>query len=504
MLKTRSIFLKIFFGFWLVTLLSSSCVYVLSLVDKALRSSQHSEQTAEERRSLMAQSLIVYGQTAKDVLLHDNAEAVRRYSLIISQSAGIRPHFYFDPDAPLSSESPPPEVRALAAKARESGRREYMQHRDVFVLAQPVEDSPGALFVVVGETRLDESGLAAPALRKPGPGRPQGGPPPGPRQEQDSLLRLAAGYFGQRGGDTLTYFLALLLVGGGVCFLLARHLTAPLLKLSSAARQMTGGNLSVRVGSEMGARADEIAMLGRDFDAMADNLEQLIALHHRLLRDVAHELRSPLARLNVALELAGRSGPADLPAALERIRRESVRLGTLIGQLLLLARLEHDPGVEPSAQVALGDLIQEVAQDVNFEVEAHGRRVEVTLKREAAVVGNPEFLRQALENVLRNAARYTAEESPVEVEVDVVEEQARPQARILVRDHGPGVPEANLPHIFRAFYRVSESRESSTGGMGIGLAIAERTIHAHNGSIRASNAPDGGLLVDIRLPCATA
>ncbi len=497
MLKSPSIFIKIFLGFWLVTLLSSSCVYVLSLIDKSLRSSQHSEQTAEERRNLMGQSLTVYGQTAKDLLQHENAEAVSRYSLIISHSAGIRPHFFFESDAPLSAEPPPSEVRSLAQKALASRQREYMQHRDIFVLAQPVEDSPGRFFVVVGETRLDESGLAAPSIRKPGPGQPPQAPPPA----QDSLMRLAAGYLGQKGGDTLTFFLALLVVGGLVCYWLTRHLTAPLLKLRQAARQMTGGDLSVRVGDEFGRRGDEIAGLGRDFDLMAENLEKLIALHHRLLRDVAHELRSPLARLNVALELAGQCAAADLPSALDRIRRESERLNTLINQLLLLARLDHSPELSRPEKIHLTPLLREVVQDVNYEIQGSDRRVEAHIQGDAVVSGNPELLRQAVENVVRNAARYTAEGTAVEVSLVIEGER---EAHIQVRDHGPGVPEESLQQIFRAFYRVGESREQRAGGVGIGLAIAEGAIRAHKGSIRAANAPGGGLLLEMRLPCAPA
>ncbi len=314
-------------------------------------------------------------------------------------------------------------------------------------------------------------------------------------------MRLAAGYLGQKGGDTLTFFLALLVVGGLVCYWLTRHLTAPLLKLRQAARQMTGGDLSVRVGDEFGRRGDEIAGLGRDFDLMAENLEKLIALHHRLLRDVAHELRSPLARLNVALELAGQCAAADLPSALDRIRRESERLNTLINQLLLLARLDHSPELSRPEKIHLTPLLREVVQDVNYEIQGSDRRVEAHIQGDAVVSGNPELLRQAVENVVRNAARYTAEGTAVEVSLVIEGER---EAHIQVRDHGPGVPEESLQQIFRAFYRVGESREQRAGGVGIGLAIAEGAIRAHKGSIRAANAPGGGLLLEMRLPCAPA
>lgn len=494
MLKHPSIFLKIFLGFWLVTLLSSGSVYLFSLVEKALNSTEHSLQIAEERRVLMGQALAVYGASAEDILAREGAEGVAHYSLIISGSAGIRPHFFFDQAAPMPTGHTPPEVRDAAARALRSGQREYLAHKDIFVLAVPVESKSLGRYVVAGETKLDETGLNAPALR---------GQTVGHAAIEESavrrMLRRAATYLGRHGGDPLPFYLVLGVLGGVVCYLLTKHLTGPIMRLREAAGRMSEGDLSVRLGEDFARRGDEIAGLGRDFDRMAAHLEELIALHHRLLRDVAHELRSPLARLNVALELASKDAT---PASLERIRRESERLSSLIDQLLLLARLDQPARAVQAEHVMMGALVQEIVQDVNYEMQGRGCTVEAELYAEASVEGNPELLRQAVENVIRNAASYTAKDTAVRVIMSVEGGTDGGQVRITVRDFGPGVPEGNLPHIFRAFYRVSEARESRTGGMGVGLAIAEGALRVHNGSIHASNAPGGGLLVELRLPCA--
>jgi signal transduction histidine kinase len=220
------------------------------------------------------------------------------------------------------------------------------------------------------------------------------------------------------------------------------------------------------------------------------------------LKDISHELRSPLARLNVALALARqKTGPAAEPS-LQRIELEAERLNELIGRLLTVARME---GGEESIRmeiVNLEDLVREVARDADFEAQGRKCRVKCVVDLNVLVSGNPELLRSAIENVIRNATRYTREGTDVDVSLSRVEEGARPEALIRVLDSGPGVPEDKLSDLFRPFYRLDDARNRQTGGVGLGLAITERAVRLHGGTVQATNREEGGLSVEIRLPLA--
>jgi two-component system sensor histidine kinase CpxA len=240
--------------------------------------------------------------------------------------------------------------------------------------------------------------------------------------------------------------------------------------------------------------------LGRDVDRMAERIESLVGAHQRLIRDVSHELRSPLARLNVALELARQSaGPAH-SAPFDRIERESERLNELIGQLLMLTKLESESGMIQRADIDIAALIAEIAHDVDYEARNSNRRVKIVENNSVNFSGSREMLRQALENVIRNAVRYTAEETAVEIVSIRRVSNGRSWGHIEIRDHGPGVPESEIFNIFRPFYRVADARERQSGGTGVGLAISDRAIRLHGGSIRAINATGDGLIVEIELP----
>lgn len=278
--------------------------------------------------------------------------------------------------------------------------------------------------------------------------------------------------------------------------------TLPLRRLRVVTQQLAGGNLSARVGEGLVHRKNEVADLGRDVDRMAERIESLVGAHQRLIRDVSHELRSPLARLNVALELARQSaGPAHA-APFDRIERESDRLNELIGQLLMLTKLENESGAVKSAEIDIAALVQQVAQDADFEAKGNERGVNATVCGSLLLNGNGELLRQALENLVRNAVRYTAAGTSVEISLRKKETGGRSWAHIEVRDYGPGVPESELYDIFRPFYRVSDSRERQSGGTGVGLAISDRAVRLHGGSLRAFNAPGSGLVMEMELPLA--
>jgi len=289
------------------------------------------------------------------------------------------------------------------------------------------------------------------------------------------------------------------IISGLVCFFLAGYLTRPIRRLSRATHQFAAGDLGLRVASTMGGRRDEIADLACDFDHMAERLQALIGSQKQLLSDVSHELRSPLARLQVALGLARQREQHQANTELDRIEREADRLNELIGQLLSLARLESGTKLSHSGPVDLAVLLEEVTESTDFEARATNRQARIINSMPATIEANEALLRSALENVLRNAARYTDENTSVDVSLQPDQEHTG-WLLIQVRDHGPGVPEEMLTQLFEPFVRVGDARDRKSGGYGLGLAIAERAIRLHGGEISASNEPGGGLTVHIRLP----
>jgi signal transduction histidine kinase len=296
--------------------------------------------------------------------------------------------------------------------------------------------------------------------------------------------------------DTLPYrLIAIVLVTGLVAALLARYLSEPIARLRRATQQMAAGDLSVRVAGQLVHADGETQALGRDLDAMAERIAALLDSERRLRRDISHELRSPLTRLNIAIELIRRRSSEDLAPAFDRIERDTARLDAMIGELLTLNRLEAE-GLERGEPIELAALARGVVDDAAIEAERQGSSVLLEASEACTLNGNRELLRRAIENVVRNAVRFTAPGEPVEVEL------ARDGERALlrVRDHGPGVPADALDQIWRPFYRVEGDRARNTGGTGLGLAITEQAVSLHGGKVRADNHADGGLLVTIELP----
>jgi len=277
---------------------------------------------------------------------------------------------------------------------------------------------------------------------------------------------------------------------------IARQIAAPVAGLRGAVRRLSGGDLAARVPAGAARRRDEIGDLARDFDAMAARLQTLVGAQQQLVRDVSHELRSPLARLRVALELArGRAGEAAAPA-LDRIELETERLDELVGGILTLSRLGTAGAPARRDPVDLAELVGEVAADAHFEAEARRVEVEVVAARGLWARGDRDALRSALDNVVRNAVRHAPEGTRVELSLAGTPEGAE----IRVADRGPGVPEGSLGTIFEPFVRVESAREREPGGAGLGLAIAARAVRLHGGTIGAVNRPQGGLEVVLCLP----
>jgi two-component system, OmpR family, sensor kinase len=299
-------------------------------------------------------------------------------------------------------------------------------------------------------------------------------------------------------GISLTILGIALIVSAFASWWLARHLSAPIRRIQAGARALATENLNVRVSAGLEGRKDELAVLARDFDAMADQLRSNRRAITQLLRDISHELRSPLARMRVAVGLA-RQPPADLPRQLDRLEREIERLDGLISQVLKLARLHGAEAPFEREAFDIDEVIEEVVRDANFEGAVKGCKVELSGAAKSTVHGNRELLRSAIENVLRNAVRY----SPHGALVDVIVERSDAGLTIMIRDRGPGVPAGDLKRIFEPFYRVAESRDRDTGGEGIGLAITSQVMKAHGGLAMASNRGAGGFEVRLSLPHAT-
>jgi two-component system sensor histidine kinase CpxA len=284
------------------------------------------------------------------------------------------------------------------------------------------------------------------------------------------------------------------LISGIVCYLLSRLLTDRIEKLQAASRQLATGKLDTRlqVRERGGDETDELA---RDFNSMARQLQERIEAQRRLLGDVSHELRSPLARLRIALALA-QENPAQTPGYLRRMEQETDRLEELIGQLLS----SQAEAFEADTHIDLVALLRQLCADANFEGATCDKRV--ALQHDvprAMVLSSGDLLRKSFENILRNALSHTASRS----EVAVVLEQLKDRWRVRVADSGGGVPEPELEKIFEAFYRTDTARSRETGGFGLGLAIARRAILQHGGEISAANTGTG-LEVTVILPRSVA
>jgi two-component system sensor histidine kinase CpxA len=286
------------------------------------------------------------------------------------------------------------------------------------------------------------------------------------------------------------YYLSMGLAVVVFCYILAVHLVSPLRALEQTVERFGRGDFGVRANVQ---RRDEFGKLARTFNVMADRIETLLKAERRLLLDVSHELRSPLARLEFAVELA-RSGSGK-QESFDRIQREVERLSALVSELLQVTRAEGDFESHQLEEISMPGLLEELTEDCAVESEVHNCRLEVSADAALVVRGDRELLRRAIENVLRNAIRYAPERSAVEITL----EQRDGKAITSVRDFGPGVPEESLPNLFKPFFRVEADRNRNSGGVGLGLSIAERAVAVHGGTIRAQNAHPG-LRVEIELP----
>ena len=298
-----------------------------------------------------------------------------------------------------------------------------------------------------------------------------------------------------RPGGRQLLLVLMLVVSAAFSIMLARFIVLPVQRLRMAGQKVADGDLSVRVAPSVGSRTDDIARLAHDFDVMTGRVNALLQSKQRLMRDVSHELRSPLARLQALLSISRQTADAEGTERIVRMERELERLDELIGEILAYTRMETQEGIT-RRPTDIVDLVQNIVDDASLEGQAAGKEIRLQGPHRSLLDLDSGLIQSAIENVVRNAIKYTADGTTVDV--TIVEEPGR--LRIVIDDHGPGVPPDAIDKIFEPFFRVEESRSTATGSGGIGLAIAERSVRLHGGTMTASNREGGGLCVEIVLP----
>lgn len=288
-------------------------------------------------------------------------------------------------------------------------------------------------------------------------------------------------------------------ISGLICYLLSIYLTQPLRALRIAANSIATGQLSTRVGHFLGHNNDEIAELSYEFNRMAEELEVLINSKERLLQDISHELRSPLTRLQVALELGRNKTQQLAQTEFNRMEMECERLNELISEILEFARLDKPTTTLKLEPIDISQLLNDIIQDANFEFNKKRTDIEIVEMAPCQLMLDKKLIHRAIENILRNALHYSPADKPVLVSLS----QSKNKIQIEIKDQGIGVPEDQLDKIYNPFYRVDTSREKRTGGYGLGLAIAAQAIKLHHGRIVTKNRKNGGLMVKIILPLST-
>jgi two-component system sensor histidine kinase CpxA len=443
----RGIYAKIFLWFLLATGVTSVAVFLITVVThvQSLGPSWMIGVLDQYARS----AVIIYEQGGKDRL----AEYLRRI-----HDASFLQSTLLDPEGhDILGLGVPPGAEQVLAKARATGETQF--HIGLVWTGASVDERPSGKYILVAKVLVPYGFVLGGALEM-----------------------------------TVLQWLLPALVGAVLCLLLARHIAAPIRTLQSVAGRIADGDFSVRASPAIGSRKDELADLAGDFDRMAVRIQSLLRKQLELLGDISHELRSPLTRLNVSLELVRRGKTG----ATERMQADLRRLDTLIGQILTLTRLQTRGDRKTETPVNLRSILESVAEDARFEVEEEGKSVVISHADDCWLKGDPALLRSCIENVVRNAVHYTKPQTEVAVSLDFV--GSSDSARILVADHGDGVPKEALGRIFEPFYRVTEAGEHQTGGTGLGLSIAQRIAIVHGGTIRARNRDGGGLEMEIRLP----
>jgi two-component system sensor histidine kinase CpxA len=449
----NSLFWKIFLWFWATVIVIALSMVVTFLLDPARNSSRWHESLSRMARysgTAAMEEAELHGAPAASAFMKDVGNTTQMNACLLDETgeviAGDRCELF----------------------ARNISLARSTQHISVFVkdgiarVALPISSTSGRNYIYAGEIPVGAPGIGKTAI----------------------VVRLCLAFF----------------VSFCICYLLTRYLTAPILRLREASHRLAAGDLSTRASEGTERRNDELGFLVRDFNAMAGRIEELISRQQQLIYDISHELRSPLARLNVALDLGRERKGSD--SAFDHMEQDIDCMSEMIGRMLTVAKLDSSSTEVQMTRVDLGELASRVVRGAEFELRERDNAVRFTMREECFVHGNGELLQSAIENIIRNAIRYTSSDASVEVQLQHVEKDGGSFILLSVRDYGTGVPEAELSNIFRPFYRVANDRDRQSGGAGLGLAIADRVVRVHGGKIHAQNAAPHGLRVDILLPAA--
>lgn len=449
-----TLFLKIFLWFWLAI---AVVVGVLTLVNWTLQT----EPLVRQWQLVAIDVMNINTETAAQIFEAEGKSGLEEFITRLENSERVLAVGFFDQNGnQIAGNKFSVGVEGIINKALQSENAEFDRSAPETVIAKKTTLKTGENVVMVSQSE-----------------------------------RFRPTNFSRSPQTQIIQFALVILAAGLFCYGLAYYLTTPIVKLRRATQKFADGDLQTRVGDQVGKRRDELSGLAKDFDEMAERIESLVTTEKRLTQDISHELRSPLARLNVALELARQKANPETAPLINRIETESHRLNEMISHLLTLSKLETDSQTFEKRQINLTKLFEQVVSDADFEASALGKAVKILQKDEAEIFGNENLLRSAIENVLRNAVRYTKNDTTVEVSLKKVNKRVS----VYVKDYGTGVPEEDLKKLFRPFYRVQTARDRKSGGIGLGLAIAERAVNAHQGMIEAQNTKNG-LVVRIDLP----
>jgi two-component system sensor histidine kinase CpxA len=454
-IRIRSLFLKIFLWFW-ITVLATGFALVVTWIILQPKNVQSQSQTN------LADTAWVSGASAVDELERQGPPAASAYMAQLGQKTHLK-SCLFDTSRNIIAGTGCANFDDLGTRATTTDIPAFNTTHNFLRVAVKVRGKSGRQYIYAVEQVTEHRGP------------PRGIGPSG------FLLRWSVP----------------LLVSGLICYLLTRYLTAPILRLREASQHLAAGNLSTRA-TGMERRRDELGSLVSDFNAMAARIEELVSRQRQLIYDISHELRSPLARLNVALDLRRERKGND--PAFDHMEQDIECLNDMIGRLLTVAKLDASTSAVPMTQVDLTELVSQIVRSADFELQEQDGAVRHSSQEQYFVQGNAELLHSAIENVVRNAIRYTGAGNSVDVLLESANTASSAFVRLLVRDYGQGVPESELVNIFQPFYRVADDRNRQSGGTGLGLGIADRVVRIHGGTISARNATSHGLEVEILLP----
>ena len=449
-----TLYTKIFAWFW-ITLTAGSLLVVLAAVFTG-------SQPFGRRWMRLTQDM--YARSAVDFYESGGAPQLERYLKTLHESSDVEARLLDEKGSDVLGGSAPPDTGGVLQRSIDTGESSFRLGR-IWTAASPVTYEQRKFYFVM-EVR----------------------PLRGQFVQRAVVLPIA------------WRFVLALSIAGVFCLFLTRHIVAPVRALQAASLRLAAGDLSTRVMPAIAPRDDELADTARAFDQMADRVQHLLQKRQELLANISHELRSPLTRLLVSLELLRRGEPD----VLEKMQSDLDRMNAMIGEILLLTRLDLQPSQADSVRIDLAAMLESIAHDAEFEVQDEDKKVLVQSTESCAVRGDANLLRSCIENVVRNAVHHTLAHSVVEVTVkNATDAQGGRQCEVVVRDHGPGVPEESIPFLFDPFYRVSDPRDRREVGTGLGLSISQKIAELHHGTIRAANCREHkGLVVTLSLPSA--